>query len=211
MKPRRQTGVGGHEPPHLLGIAGDDHHELVAEILHVLQQRVDGVLAERVALVLGDQPVGLVDEQHPAQGVLADLLHALRGLRHEPHDEVLLGDLHDLGARDFAQPEQDFGDDAREGGLGGAGRTFQHHVVFVGARRVHALLGQQLVDLNLGAPHRDLLFGPVQPDQLVEAGLRLGQHRVLLGGQRVGVALARGWFRWPDPTCRCGWRWCRRR
>ena len=74
-------------------------------------------------------------------------------------------------------------------GLGGAGRTFEHHVVLVGRRRLLALGGQQLVDLNLGAPHRDLLFGPVQPDQLVEPGLRLGQHRVLLGGQRGGVAL----------------------
>ena len=36
--------------------------------------------------------------------------------------------------------------------------------------------GKQLVDLNLGAPQCDLLFGPVQPDQLVEARLRPRQH-----------------------------------
>ncbi len=43
-------------------------------------------------------------------------------------------------------------------------------------RGLLTLGGQQLVDLNLGAPHRDLLLGPVQPDQLVQSGLRPGQH-----------------------------------
>jgi hypothetical protein len=54
----------------------------------------------------------------------------------------------------LAQPEQDFGDDAREAGLGGARRALQNHVVIVDRRGLLALGGQQLVDLNLGAPHR---------------------------------------------------------
>src|SRR6187402_3119818 len=40
MEPRRQAGVCGHEAAHLLGVAGDDDHQLVAEVLHVLQQGV---------------------------------------------------------------------------------------------------------------------------------------------------------------------------
>ena len=37
-------------------------------------------LPKEVALGFGHQPVGLVDEQHPAERLLADLLDALRGL-----------------------------------------------------------------------------------------------------------------------------------
>ena len=95
----------------------------------------------------------------PPNGFPADLFHALRGLGHVADDEVFLGDLHDVGPLNLAQPEQDFGDDAREAGLGGAGRAFEHHVVLVGRGGLLALGGQQLVDLNLDAPHRDLLLG----------------------------------------------------
>ena len=151
-------------------------------------------LPKRVPFVFGDQPVGLVDEQHPAQGLLADFLHALGGLRDVADDEVLLGDLHDVGTLNLAQPEQDFGDDAREAGLGGAGRALEHHVVLVGGRGLLALGGQQLVDLNLGAPHRDLLLGALQADQLVQPRLRLGKHLLLFGGQRGGVALGPAGF-----------------
>ena len=42
-------------------------------------------------------------------------------------------------------------------------------------------------DLNLGAPHRDLLLGPLQLDQLIQPGLR-GQHVGLLKSQRGGIA-----------------------
>jgi hypothetical protein len=80
MESGRQAGVGGQEPPHLLGVARNDHHELVAKVLHVLQQRVDGVLAEAVAPGFGHQAVRLVDEQHPAEGFFADFFHPLRGL-----------------------------------------------------------------------------------------------------------------------------------
>jgi hypothetical protein len=106
VKPRRQTGIGGQEPAHLGGVSGNDHHQLVAEVLHVLQQGVDGVLAERVALVFGHQAISLVDEQHPAQGLLAHLFHALRGLRDVADDEVFLGDFDDVGPLNLAQPEQ---------------------------------------------------------------------------------------------------------
>ena len=53
--------------------------------------------------------------------------------------------------------------------------------------------GQQLVDLNLGAPHRDLFLGAVQADQLVEAGLSLVEDPLLFGDQRHrGALLAAG-------------------
>jgi hypothetical protein len=62
-------------------------------------------------------------------------------------------------------------------------------VVLVGRRGFLAAGGQDLVDLNLAAPHRDLLFGTGQPDQLVQLGLSGGQRRLLLGDQRGRGAL----------------------
>jgi hypothetical protein len=56
--------------------------------------------------VFGHQAISLVDEQHPAQGFLAHLFHALRGLRDVADDEVFLGDFDDVGPLNLAQPEQ---------------------------------------------------------------------------------------------------------
>jgi hypothetical protein len=50
----------------------------------------------------------------PPSASSQNLFHALRGLGDIADDEVLLGDLHDLRALNLGQPEQDFGDDARE-------------------------------------------------------------------------------------------------
>ncbi len=58
--------------------------------------------------------MSVIPVQHATQRLLADLLHALGGLGDVADDEVLLGDLHDVGAGNLAQPEQDLGDDARE-------------------------------------------------------------------------------------------------
>lgn len=46
-----------------------------------------------------------------------------------------------------------------------------------------ALFGEQLFDLLLGAPHRHLFLDVLQPDQFVDAGLRLGQYVAALVGQ----------------------------
>jgi hypothetical protein len=77
VKPRRQTGIGGQEPAHLGGVSGNDHHQLVAEVLHVLQQGVDGVLAERVALVFGGYLSGSAAVEDRVVRTMAEKVDAL--------------------------------------------------------------------------------------------------------------------------------------
>ena len=48
---RAEAGVGLEEPVHLVGVAGEDDDEVVAVVLHHLQQDLDRLLAV-VALVL---------------------------------------------------------------------------------------------------------------------------------------------------------------
>ena len=45
-EPGGQAGVGVQEVEHLVGVAGDDDGDLVAVVLHQLDQRVDRLLAE---------------------------------------------------------------------------------------------------------------------------------------------------------------------
>ena len=47
---------------HFVGIARDNHHQIVAVILHQLDQRVDGLVAEIVVHALARQCVSFINE-----------------------------------------------------------------------------------------------------------------------------------------------------
>ena len=67
---RAKAGIGGEEAVHPLAIAGEDHDEVLALVLHHLEQDLDRFLAI-VALVLrAIEIIGLVDEQHAAHRLL---------------------------------------------------------------------------------------------------------------------------------------------
>ncbi|CAN3975946.1 16S rRNA (guanine(966)-N(2))-methyltransferase RsmD, partial [Dysosmobacter welbionis] len=72
VEPGLQSRIGVDELVHQPVVARDDHHQVVPVVLHGLQQRVDGLLAEVVgpAAVEG---VCLVDEQHTPQSGVDDL------------------------------------------------------------------------------------------------------------------------------------------
>ena len=61
------------EAAHLVGIAGDDHDDAVAIVLHEFQQRVDRFLAEVVTRAAGArrQRIGFVDEQDAVERLAA--------------------------------------------------------------------------------------------------------------------------------------------
>ena len=78
--PRGHARVGPEERVHPVGVAGQDHHQVLAVVLHDLQQDLDRLLPV-VALVLRPvQVVRLVDEQHPAHRPLEHLLGLGRGV-----------------------------------------------------------------------------------------------------------------------------------
>src|SRR5204863_443247 len=61
---RAHPGVGAEEGVHAVLVAGEDHDQVVALVLHHLQEDLDRFLPV-VALVLGPvEVVRLIDEQH---------------------------------------------------------------------------------------------------------------------------------------------------
>ena len=62
VEARNQAGVAGQKVVHFVGITCDNHHKVVAVILHQLDQRVDGLVAEIVVHALARQCVGFINE-----------------------------------------------------------------------------------------------------------------------------------------------------
>jgi hypothetical protein len=77
--PGAHSGIGAEELVHPVLVAGQDDHQLVAVVLHHLQQDVDRFLALVPGVAGAVQVVGLVDEQHPAQRTVQDPLGLRRG------------------------------------------------------------------------------------------------------------------------------------
>ena len=99
-----EAGIGLEEGLHAILVAGQDHHQVVALVLHHLQQHLDRFLAV-VALVLGAvEVVGLVDEEHAAHRLLQDLLGLGRRVADVLADQVVARGHHQmaLGARSRA-------------------------------------------------------------------------------------------------------------
>ena len=88
-------------------VAGEDHHQVVALVLHHLQQDLDRLLAV-VAFVLGAvQVVGLVDEQHAAHRLLEHLVGLGRGVADVLADQVVAGHRDQVAFAHVAEPVQD--------------------------------------------------------------------------------------------------------
>ena len=84
-----KPGLLPEERVHPVLVAGEDHDQVVALVLHHLQQDLDRLLPV-VALVLGPvEVVGLVDEQHAAHRLLQHLLGLRRGVADVLADEVV--------------------------------------------------------------------------------------------------------------------------
>ena len=104
-----EAGIGGEEARHALAVAGEDHDEILALVLHHLEQDLDGFLTV-VALVVGPmQVIGFVDEQHSAHRLLQDLLGLRRGVADILADEIVARHRDYLPAPHEAETVQDLG------------------------------------------------------------------------------------------------------
>ena len=78
--------VAREQLPHVGRVSGENDDEIIAVVLGELHERVERLLAKRVAVV-GDERVRLVDEEDAAKGRLDHLLRLDRRLpriaRHE--------------------------------------------------------------------------------------------------------------------------------
>ena len=166
-----QARVGVDELVHQAVVACDDDDEILAVILHGLQQRVDGLQTE-VVFGFGVQAVGLVDEQHAAKGAL-DHLRRLGGrLTHVARDQAGTVHLHQLALGQDAQGAVDAGHHTRNRRLAGAGIAGKDHM----QRHVHgfqAVLLAQLVHRDHVDQIVDLALDAVQADQRVQLRLQI--------------------------------------
>ena len=198
------AGVGLKERVHAVLVARQNHHQVVALVLHHLQQDLDRLLPV-VALVLGAvQVVGLVDEQHAAHRLLQHFLGLGRGVAYVLAHQVVARDRHQMPFAHIAQAVQDGGHAHGHRGLAGAGVPGERHVQ---RRRLRGepQVATQLVDHQQRGDVADACLDRRQADQVaVQFGqhvldLRLSQHLAHRACSRDGL----GHRRWRRHV---GWR-----
>ena len=207
---RAHAGVRLKEGVHPVFVAGQDHHQVVALVLHYLQQDLDRLLPV-VALVLGPvQVVGLVNEQHPAHGALEYLFGLGCRVADVLAHQVITRDRDQMPFAHEAQPVQDLRHAQRDRGLAGAGVAAEAHVQ-AGRLARQPQVEAQLVNHQQGGNVADAGLDRLEADQV---GIELLQHRLhLRAGQhlrdRAGagswVSARHGWQ--AGVSTRSGRRW----
>ena len=185
--PGAHPGIGAEELIHPVLVARQDHHELVALVLHHLEQDADRLLPEVPGVGDVEQVVRLVDEQHPAHGLFQHPLRPRRGLPDVFAHEVVAHGVHQVSPLQVAQPVQHVGHPQRHRGLAGTRCPGEAHVqVRPGRLQAEPLPGpvhqQQRGDLQNVLLHRD------QADQFAVQGSQdvVDPRRPALLGQRDG-------------------------
>ena len=155
--PGGETRIALIEHIHPLLVTGEDHHQVVAVVLHHLQQDLDR-LGAVVALVLRPvEVVGLVDEQHPAHRLLEHLAGLGGGVADVLAHQVIAGGGDHMALAHVAQAVQDPAHPLGHRGLAGAGTAGERHVQAGGrrlqthllARPVHHQQGGDFADAGL--------------------------------------------------------------
>jgi hypothetical protein len=77
---RAHAGIGFEESVHAVLVTRQDDHELVAVVLHDLEQDIDAFLTVILGIGRTVQVIRLVDEQDAAHGAIQDTLGLRRGL-----------------------------------------------------------------------------------------------------------------------------------
>mmetsp|Transcript_47358 Transcript_47358/g.90411 ORF Transcript_47358/g.90411 Transcript_47358/m.90411 type:complete len:279 (-) Transcript_47358:506-1342(-) len=126
-EPRRQPRVGVHERLHLLLVTREYHHQVVSEVLHHLEDGVDGFATEGVSVAV-DERVRLVHKQDAPERAVHHLLGfdgRLAAVARHQHGPL---HLHHLSLAEHAQRSKHLGHDARHRRLARSRVARKHHV-----------------------------------------------------------------------------------
>ncbi len=197
-----QTGVGLEKIRDLLRIAGRDHDEFSGVVLHPLQQRVDGLLAETVG-VARLQCVRFIDEEDSAHRLVAGLLDQRAGLALELRHQLGAVDFDHVAARQHSESGKYLPEAAGDGGLAGAGIAGDGEVISETPLGAQAPLRQAARMRDVLVELANLLLDPRHADEAVQLGEDLFDRFVLFDrtldvlrqqpviGRRALVVLAR--------------------
>ena len=170
-EPTLQPGVGVDELGHLGWVAGGNEGEVVAVILHVLDDGVDGFSAEVVVATAG-KSVSLVDEQRAAERRLEDGSRLRRRLPDVTGDEVRAIGLDEMALGHESEGAQDLAEQPGDGRLAGA-RIAREHEVVARLQRRQLPLSAQLLDAQQAGQATDICLHGVEADEVVELGEEL--------------------------------------
>ena len=176
---------------HQVGIARHDDNEILAVVLHAFQQDFDGLAAKIVAVLLVDQGVGLVDEQHAAQSFLDDLLGFQGGLSHISGHQAGAVHLDELSLGQNADGVVNFGQQTGHRGLAGAGVAHKHQMEGHGGNGQTGFL-PELSHLHQVDEAFHILLHPFQTTQSVQLGqngVQVGLFHRFRGRFRFGLLL----------------------
>ena len=180
---RTHAGITLEKPLHLVLVAGQDHYQVVAVVFHDLQQDLDGFLTV-IALVLRlVEIIGLVDEQHPAHGLLDDFLGLGRRVSDVLTNQIVTSHRDQMAFAHIAEPLQYFAHAHRHRGLAGARIAGETHVQRRGLGAQFEFLAQA-VDQQQGGDLADAGLDGLQTDQLV---VELVQDLLNVGGFEFGL------------------------
>ena len=173
---------------HGAGVAGHDDDQVVPVVLHVFQEHLHRLVAEVVGAVRVHQGVGLVDEQHPADGLLDGLLGLQGGLPHKAGHQTGAVHLHQLPLGQHPDGVVEPGQQPGHRSLAGARVAQEHQVQGHGGDRQIRLLPEP-AHLHQVDQALHVLFHLIQAAQTVQLG-----HQFLQGGlgRRLLVLLRRG-------------------
>ena len=175
-------------------VAGGDQGEIVAVVLHVLDNGVDRLPPE-VLLAAAGEGIGLVDEQRAAERRLEHGSRLRRRLADVAGDEVGSVGLDEVAFGDEAEGAQDLAEQAGHGRLAGPRVAGEHQVVARLQGRQVALLAELLDAQEAGQPAHVGLDG-LEADEVVEFG---EQFLDRAGGWENSLWRLRRPGRGPDP------------
>ena len=178
---RAHPGVGAEEGVHAILVARQDHDQIVALVLHDLQQDLDGLLSV-VALVLGPvEVVGLIDEQHAAHRPLQHFPGLRCRVADVLPDQIIARHRNQVAFAHVTQAKQDLGHAQRHRGLAGPRVAGEAHVQ-AGRLRLQPQVHAQLVDHEQCCDVTDARLDRRKAHQVAvelvhhRAGLALRQH-----------------------------------
>ena len=124
----RKPGFERKNLIHAVGITGDNYDQIVALILHNLEQNFDRLLTV-VALVLWPvEVIGLVDEQDTTHGLFQDLFRFRRGMADILADKIVPRHGDKVSFAHVAELMENLGHAQRDRGLAGPGIAGEAHM-----------------------------------------------------------------------------------